>query len=67
MSKAEFSAEKQDLFKKAVAEAAGNGVTASDVSLANIADARRSRQVRCDCQDHLRVLATAVAGESDSM
>ena len=67
LSKAEFSAEKQDLFKKAVAEAAGNGVTASDVSLANIADARRSGSVKFDVtvKTTSESLATAVAGESD--
>ena len=69
LSKAEFSAEKQDLFKKAVAEAAGNGVTASDVSLANIADARRSGSVKFDVtvKTTSESLATAVAGERDSL
>merc|ERR1719261_2227883 len=64
LSKAEFSAEKQDLFKKAVAEAAGNGVTASDVSLTNIADARRSGSVKFDVtvKTTSESLATAVAG-----
>lgn len=64
LSKAEFSAEKQDLFKKAVGEAAGNGVTASDVSLANIADARRSGSVKFDVtvKTTSESLATAVAG-----
>merc|ERR1719217_147396 len=45
-------------------EAAGNGVTASDVSLANIADARRSGSVKFDVtvKTTSESLATAVAG-----